>query len=71
MRVLQSCEIVSTCTQLTYVLGLAGGGYVESVVWWNDPLLFISCQDPFPKSLAFIVYMANLTIGQYESTAEL
>ena len=51
MRVLQSCEMVSTCTELTYVLGLAGGGYVESVVWWNDPLLFISCQDPFPKSL--------------------
>ena len=34
-----------------YVLALAGGGYVECVVWWNDPLLFISCQDPFPKSL--------------------
>ena len=51
MRVLQSCEMVSTCTELTYVLGLAGGGYVECVVWWNDPLLFISCQDPFPKSL--------------------
>ena len=63
--------MVSTCTELTYVLGLAGGGYVESVVWWNDPLPYLSCQDKFQKSLAFIVYMANLTIGQYESTAEL
>ena len=45
MRVVQSCEMVSTCTELTYVLGLAGGGYVESVVCGHDQLLFISCQD--------------------------
>ena len=56
IRVLQSCEMVSTCTELTYVLGLAGGGYVESVVWWNDPLLYISCQDSFPILLEFCLF---------------
>ena len=71
MRVLQSCEMVSTCTELTYVLGLAGSWYVKCVVVWNNPLPYLSCEDKFPKLLAFIVYMANLTSWQYESTAEL